>query len=118
TLSMLADIISMKLLRRSFPVFLTISLTVFPSSSNYALRELDFGAGGGTGQSQNYSFEGMINEQGGPMSGTAYNGGLGFGFTQMAFTPAAPTVVNPGTYYNKLHVTIDPTGNPPDALYA
>lgn len=98
-----------------------ISLTfvlITPASSNYSLRELDFGAGGGTGQSQNYNFEGMVNEQGGPMSGTAYNGGLGFGFTQMAFVPAAPNVTNLNNYYNRLHVTIDPSGNPSDALYA
>lgn len=101
------------------PIATVISLAlIVPASPNYALRQLDFGAGGGTGKSANYSFEGMVNEQGGPMSGTAYNGGLGFGFTQMSFVPQAPSVTNPGNYYNKLHVTIDPSGNPSDALYA
>src|SRR5690606_20728833 len=108
----------MKRLRRLSSIVISLSFLVIPTSSNYSLRELDFGAGGGTGESANYSFEGIVNEQGGPMSGTAYNGGLGFGFTQMSFVPQAPSVTNPGNYYNKLHVTIDPSGNPSDALYA
>lgn len=97
------------------PVLLIL---VTPVSTNYSLRELDFGAGGGVGQSTNYSFEGILSEQGTPLSGTTYNGGLGFGFTQMAFVPLAPSFSNPANYYNRLLLIIDPSNNPSDALYA
>lgn len=101
------------------PIATVISLAlIVPASPNYALRQLDFGAGGGTGQSSGFNFEGVVGENGAPMSGTAYNGGLGFGFTQMANVPDAPTITNPQNYYNKLHLVIDPGSSPPDTLFA
>jgi hypothetical protein len=107
----------MKRLRLSYPLIISLALVV-PVSPNYALQELDFGAGGGTGQTSNYRFEGVMGEHGTPLSGTAYNGGLGFGFTQMANVPNAPQLTNPNNYYNKLHLVIDPSGNPNDTLFA
>ncbi len=108
----------MKKLRLNHLLAISLLILVTPVSSNYSLRELDFGGGGGVGKSSQYSFEGLVSEQGTPMSGTTYNGGLGFGFTQMAFVPAAPTVSNPASYYDQLQIIVNTSGNPSDALYA
>lgn len=97
---------------------ISLIILVAPVSPNYSLRELDFGGGGGTGQSSQYKIEGHVSDQGGLMNGSTYNGGIGFGFTQMAFVPAAPSLTNPNNYYNKLHLTINNSGNPTDALFA
>src|SRR5690606_27681470 len=105
--------------RKYFPLSVLVSIVlVVPVSPNYALRELEFGGSGGVGQTENYNYEGVIGANGMPMNGTAYNGGLGFGFTQMANVPNAPTVTNPDNYYDKLHLVIDPSGNPNDTLFA
>lgn len=108
----------MKFRNTTLSTLISISILVVPVSSNYSLRELDFGSGGGTGQSTGYNFEGMIGENGTPLTGSAYNGGLGFGFTQMANVPEAPTITNPSNFYDRLHVVINPSGNPSDALFA
>ena len=108
----------MKFRRASLTTLISLIIFVVPVSPNYSLRELDFGGGGGTGQSSNYNFEGMIGENGTPLTGSAYNGGLGFGFTQMANVPEAPSVTNPANYYDRLHVVIIPGGNPSDTLFA
>lgn len=100
------------------PTLISLLVLVTPVSPNYSLRELDFGGGGGTGQSSNYDFEGIIGENGTPLSGSAYNGGLGFGFTQMSNVPQAPSVTNPANYYDRLHVIINPSNNPSDTLFA
>lgn len=107
-----------KRLPATLSTLISLLLFVVPASSNYSLRELDFGSGGGASQSSNYAFEGIIGDNGAPLSGSAYNGGLGFGFTQMANTPQAPTVTNPANYYDRLHIVINPSGNPSDTLFA
>jgi hypothetical protein len=106
-------------LPRLLPVSLiSLLVLVIPVSPNYNLRELNVGGGGDQSQSANYRSEQTIGELGSPMQGTNFGGGLGFGFTQMANVPPAPTLTNPSNYYNRLHVIIANGGNPSDTLFA
>lgn len=91
-----------------------------PVSPNYNLRELQFGqASGGIGQSASFQVEGSIGDiSSALMNGSSVNGGLGFGFTQMANVPPAPTLTNPANYYNKLQAIVDQGDNPSDTLFA
>lgn len=98
--------------------FASLIIFVIPVSPNYNLRELNVGAGGDQSQSANYKVEQSFGELSGPMTGTSYKGGLGFGFTQMANVPPAPTFTNPSHYYNKLHVVLQTGNNPSDTVYA
>ena len=95
-------------------------LFVIPVSPNYSLKEINFGDAGGStnSKSTNYKGETTLGEAGSPMRGATYAGGLGFGFTQMANVPPAPTLTNPSSYYNKLHVVIAPGNNPTDTTFA
>jgi hypothetical protein len=104
-----------------FRTITTLSLTLFvvPLSSNYQLNELTIGGGTGVNRSTNFAIEGSIGDVNSVLlNGTTYNGGLGFGFTQMAAVPPAPTFTNPNNYYNKLHAVIQTGGNPSDTRFA
>jgi len=105
------------------PKFLYVSffvLLVFPSSTNYKLRDFSFGAGGeGDSVSANYRVQGIMGEvSGDELSGTNYDLGPGLIFSQQANVPAAPTFENTANFYNKLHFVVDPSGNPSDATFA
>jgi hypothetical protein len=98
---------------------LTLMVFIIPVSPNYNLRQLNIGdGGGGTGQSNNFKAQQTFGELGNPLKGTNYNGGIGFGFTQMANVPTAPTFTNPANYYNKLHVVVNQANNPADTKFA
>ena len=97
-----------------------IALLVLPSSTNYKLRDYGFGAGSqGMPSSTNYEMQGVVGEVGGnELSGTNYNLGPGFIFTQQANVPDLPTFENTANYYNKLVFTVDPSDNPSDSKFA
>ncbi len=103
-------------------LFLSINLVIIispvfaqnpPSSSNYKVLEYSLGAGGTASSSSNtYSLFGSLGQvdQGSPSS-TNYFIGAGLEYEIMATSPAAPTFVNSGSNYNKLHITINRGGN-------
>lgn len=90
----------------------TFILLAFPASTNYQLGSYEFGAGGGVLESQNFKAEGIAGQSGtGEMSSTNYDAQAGLVYEQMTATPPAPTLVNNANWYNKLLLTVDPTGN-------
>jgi hypothetical protein len=93
---------------------------VLPASSTYQLRDFGFGTGGAANAtSSNYALEALTGEQeAGKLTGTTYSVGSGLIFTNQANVPVAPTVVNSTSWYNKLRVTVNESGNPSDTKYA
>lgn len=103
--------------------WLSLSFTflfVFPASTNYQLKDFNYGGGGvGNATSSNYAIEGTAGEQNSmSLSGTTYNLGPGLEFTNQANVPPAPTFTNPANYYNKLKLVLSTGGNPTDTLFA
>lgn len=89
------------------------------NSASYNMPGYGLSSGGGTGNSANYQSHTTVGEQSGSSANSAtYQINPGYISTIQANVPAAPTVTNPGEYYNKLHVVIDTGGNPTDALFA
>lgn len=98
---------------------LSPSLLFAVGSDNYELRDYGFGAGGGSGSSDNYKINAVTGEvEYGQPGSDNYKIGAGLNFVQQANVPAAPTVSNPANYYNKLLIVIDTANNPSDTLYA
>lgn len=99
---------------------LSLLLAAMPASTNYKLQSYGVGSGGTNNSvSSSYAMEGISGETSGTqMSSTTYKVTGGMIPTQTANVPAAPTVVNPANYYNKLRVTIDTGGNPSDTKFA
>lgn len=91
-----------------------------PASTNFELKNYDFGAGGTeSSDSTNYSLFGIVGEgsQGG-LNSSSFQIGAGLPHTIMPALPPAPTFDNPGNTYDRLHFAIDPTGNATDTTYA
>jgi hypothetical protein len=93
---------------------------VFPSSTNYQLKDFGFGSGGaGNATSANYALDAISGEQSaGKLTGASYDLGPGLIFTNQANVPPAPTFTNPSNYYNKLKIVIGIGGNPSDTKFA
>ena len=109
----------MSRLRQYASVLAALFLFVIPVSPNFQLRELDIGnGGGGTSNSANYGYEQVIGQLGSEMSSANQRGGFGFGFTQMANVPGAPTFTNAANNYDKLHLVINTSNNPSDTKFA
>ena len=100
--------------------FPLLFLFVLPASTNYQLRDYGFGSGGGDDyQSTNYV--GLIvtaETTNGQAVGTTYRSGHGLIFTNQAEVPAAPTLTNPNTDYQKLKLTLAASADPTDTTYA
>lgn len=95
-------------------------LLVLPASNNYEIHDFAFGSGGvGNADSTSYSLNAVSGETGsGPLESTTYRLGAGLAYERQANTPAAPTLSNPASYYNKLLVQLATGDNPTDAVYA
>ena len=95
-------------------------ILALPASTNYGLKDFGIGSGGSsTGASTNYKANVISGEvDNGSLSSTNYNLGTGLTFTNQANVPVAPTFTNPSSYYNKLKIVINASGNPSDALFA
>ncbi len=90
-----------------------------PGTSNYRLHDYGIGSGGGTMGSSNYSLEGIAGELSSPTVSTdTYGLKPGLLGSRLAALPDAPTWQNPADWYNRLHLVIDPTGNPSDTTFA
>lgn len=90
-----------------------------PASTNFTLKDYDFGNGGATSTSSSYNLNGTVGSQSGasPANGvTILNPGEKS--TQNANVPPAATLTNPNNTYNKLHLVISTGGNPSDTRYA
>ena len=97
--------------------FLILAL---PASTNYQLQNFGIGSGGSsTAASTNYKANVISGEvDGGKLDGTTYDLGSGMEFAQQADVPQAPTFTNPSSYYNKLKIVLNVSGNPTDTKFA
>jgi hypothetical protein len=95
-------------------------LAALPSSSNFKLNNYGFGSGGtATSSSSSYKLNGISGETSGQQTSSAnFRINSGNNQTQQAHVPLAPTFDNPGNYYSKLHVTVNPSSNPSDTTFA
>lgn len=92
---------------------------VAPASTNYQLKSYEFSGGGEKDMtSANYQLEGIVGELNGEQSSANYKANSGIFYVQMANTPGAPTFVNSGDWYDKLHITINTSNNPSDTTFA
>ena len=113
----------MKELSRLTSQLVTCSMFIFlsmPASTNYQLKGYSFG-GGGTDDSTstNYRLNAVAGETSTTeVTSTNYSLGSGLNYVQQANVPVAPTFTNPASYYNKLDIIINESGNPSDATYA
>jgi hypothetical protein len=102
--------------------FLILPLSVFagPQSTTYELKQYDFGSGGGSGTTTNYSIYGQSGDPAGNsvLNSTNYQSQPGLVYTLQSPVPPAPTFTNPSNYYNKLHIVLNTGTNPSDAVYA
>lgn len=93
-------------------------LAGLPASSSYELDSYGFGAGGtGSSSSANYAVNGAAGQVAGSATSTHYKAAAGENHVKEANVPLV-TLSNPGSWYNKLQLNIDPQGNPSDALFA
>jgi hypothetical protein len=90
-----------------------------PASTNFTLRNYDFGSGGGTSSSSSYALNGTSGAQTGAL---ATNGVTvlkpGEQSSQTANVPPVATLSNPASTYNKLHLIINNGSNPTDTKFA
>jgi len=92
-------------------------LAALPASTNYQLNSYGIGSGGTAGSSStNYEVNGITGEQSGSGSSTNYQVGAGEAYLKQANVPLA-TISNPGSWYDKLQLVIDPQNNPTDATF-
>ncbi len=86
------------------------------------MHDFAFGSGGvGDTDSTSYSINALTGETsavGVKLDGTTYSLGPGLQFIRQAAVPAAPTLANSSSYYNKLLLQVATGGNPTDTLYA
>lgn len=106
--------------KTSFPLFSLFFILVLPASTNYKLRDFGFGTGGiGNASSTDYKMDAITGEISGTKASSAnYKIGSGLIFTNQANVPNAPTFDNPGNYYNRLRIILNPSDNPSDAKFA
>ncbi|MDP1884189.1 MAG: hypothetical protein Q8L10_02370 [Candidatus Moranbacteria bacterium] len=110
----------MKTNKKIITTFAWMFFLVLPASTNYQLKDYGFGTGGtDKSSSSNYSLEAITGELGGSQAASAgYKVGPGMIFTGQANVPAAPTFDNPGNYYNKLRIILNPSNNASDTKFA
>ncbi len=101
---------------------LVVAISLFaasPSSTNFNLRNYDFGTGGDSLNSTNYNLNASTGEQSdSSLNSTNYLINPGEKSTQNAFVPVAPTFTNPSSEYNRLKLIINNGTDPSDSKYA
>jgi hypothetical protein len=107
-------------MNKNFLVLGLMLIFVFPASTNYQLKDYGFGSGGvGNATSPNYSMNAISGEMsGGKETSINYGMGAGLNYINQANVPIAPALDNPNNYYNRLRLTISPSGNPSNAKFA
>ena len=98
-------------------LFLFLAL---PAGTTYQLKDYGFGSGGAAdSQSAAYTLNGITGQAGsGQAGGVAYSIGSGLVFGNQADAPPIPLLSNPGSFYNKLSLVLDPGSNPSDTRFA
>lgn len=100
------------------PLMLLGIFAADPTSTNYTLKNYDFGNGGGSGSSTNYKVDGLSGSQSGDQSSsTNYKLDSGEIITQNASTPVAPTFTNPSSEYKRLRLVLNVGTDPTDVRY-
>ena len=90
-----------------------------PASTNFTLKDYDFGTGGVTASSTSYNLNGTVGTQtGAPQANGVTILNPGEKPTQTANVPPAATLTNPNGSYNKLHLVINTGSNPSDGRFA
>lgn len=91
-----------------------------PASQNYELKDYTFGAGGSTDSaSAAYRLFGVVGEvESGRSVSAGYQANTGLVYTVLVNLPPAPSFTNQSDSYNRLHLVINPGGNPSDTLFA
>ena len=103
----------------SLGLLLSTFFAVAPSSTNYTLRNYDFGNGGDSSSSTNFGLNSLVNGlSGNQASSTTYKVYPGIIPTQNANVPPAPTFTNPSHEYNRLRITLNEGNNPDGTNYA
>ncbi len=110
----------LKVFNNILPTSAFIFLLILPASTDYKLDNYGFGSGGASNAtSADYSISAISGEiSAGKLSGTNYKVGSGLTFVNQANVPIAPTFDNPGNYYNKLRLIINPSNNPSNTKFA
>jgi hypothetical protein len=98
--------------------FMTVvMLAGLPASSHYMMQSYGIGSGGTAGSSSsNYKVNGIAGEQAGHTSSAHYQAGAGYNYVQQANVPLV-TLSNPGAYYDKLLLNLDPQNNASDTKF-
>lgn len=106
-------------MQKFFGTALVILFAAAPSSSNYILHNYDWGTGGtSSSSSSNYKLNGVSGTQNGSLqTSTNYGEVSGVQNVQNASVPAAPTVTNPSSYYDRLKVNLNVGTAPSDTKY-
>jgi len=87
-------------------------------SPNFVIRGDNLSAGAGTGSSSSYSLTGDVNPFSDLSSSTSFRQALGYNPRLQSFTPYPAALQNGNDYYDRLRITIDPSGNPDDTIFA
>lgn len=96
-----------------------VSFAAAPASTNFKIEEYGFGSGGtATSSSTNFLLYGISGEiETGSPSSTNFIVLPGLTYTLQPNIPA-PTVTNPSSYYNKLHIVVNNASYPTDTTFA
>jgi hypothetical protein len=93
-------------------LWIILLMAGLPASTNYSLQSYGVGSGGvANSTSSNYRVNGLTGQTAGKASSTNYKGGFGFDYHLQGNVPTL-TLTNDDNWYDKLHMTLDPAGNP------
>ena len=96
---------------------LALFLAGTPASTNYSLQSYGIGTGGtADSSSSNYKVNGLTGQLAGKGSSAHYTGGFGLNYHMQGNVPTL-TLTNDDNWYDKLHLTLDPAGNPTNTKY-
>lgn len=88
-----------------------------PASTNFQLQSYGVGSGGtAVSSSTNYQVNGLAGQLTGRSTSAHYTGGFGLNYHMQGNVPTL-TLTNDDNWYDKLHLTLDPAGNPSDTLF-
>ena len=89
------------------------------SSSSFKIEGDGISSGSLSGDSTSFGITGELNPfTSNDATSSSYKADLGYNPVIQANTPDAPTLENPSSYYDRLKLTIDPSNNPSDTLFA
>jgi hypothetical protein len=96
---------------------MSLLLAATPASANYTLKAYELGGGAGSGSSTNYALKGGAGGVNGKLASATYALPAGVQASRSAAVPAAPTLVNQSSSYNKLHLTLNNSGFTADVKF-